>query len=96
MFCAPSRSGYLIAAEKSFTIIEEADKPVAPEMERELRMATLFRGLLADQPPGPPLIGNNLVFYALVGGILLSLLLPMILWLRRRHPKELPSDNINK
>lgn len=59
-------------------------------------MPILFRGLVADQPPGPPLIGNNLVFYTVAAGILLSLLLPMIRWLRRRDPKEIPSDTINK
>ncbi|HEY7312069.1 MAG TPA: hypothetical protein VH643_22080 [Gemmataceae bacterium] len=42
-----------------------------------------FRSILAgDLPPGPPLIGNNLVFYAALGGGLLALLL-LILWVRR-------------
>lgn len=36
----------------------------------------------ADLPPGAPLIGNNLVFYAAVGGGLLALLL-LVLWVRR-------------
>lgn len=38
--------------------------------------------LLADETPGSPLIGNNLVFYSVVGGGLFLLLL-LLLWLRR-------------
>jgi hypothetical protein len=90
MGSAPSRLGYLIAAVNSFTIIEEADKPVTPEMESEWRMPTFIRGLVAEQPPGPPLIGNNLVFYTVAGGALLLLLLPMVLWLRRRRDNTEP------
>jgi hypothetical protein len=40
---------------------------------------------LAQTPLGPPLIGNNIVFYAVIGGAVLLLLLPPILWLRRRR-----------
>jgi LPXTG-motif cell wall-anchored protein len=50
-------------------------------------MSSLLCRLLADalpSPPGPPLIGNNLVFYSVVGGVLLLLLL-LVLWLRRRR-----------
>jgi hypothetical protein len=56
-------------------------------------MANLFCCLLADQPPGPPLIGNNFVFYAVFGCVLLLFLLPLVLWLRRR-PNKTESDNI--
>jgi hypothetical protein len=53
-------------------------------------MTTFPYALLADvlpgPSPGPPLIGNNLVFYSVVGGVLLLVLL-LILWLRRgRRP----------
>jgi hypothetical protein len=40
--------------------------------------------LLLTAPPGRPLIGNNLVFYAVFGGVLLVFLL-FLLWLRRRR-----------
>lgn len=53
-------------------------------------MPTLFRCLMAQQPPGQPLIGNNLGFFAVVGGVLFLLLLPMVLWLRRRPDKTEP------
>lgn len=46
-------------------------------------MTIFLKCLLADTPPGPPLIGNNFVFYSVVGGVLLLLLLG-VLWLRRR------------
>lgn len=39
--------------------------------------------LLAEPTLGSPLIDNNIVFYTVVGGVLLLLLLPLILWLRR-------------
>jgi hypothetical protein len=46
-------------------------------------MALFPRGVLADVlPPGPPLIGNNIVFYSAMGAALLVLLL-LILWMRR-------------
>jgi hypothetical protein len=45
-------------------------------------MAALWCVVLANRPPGPPLIGNNAVFYTVFGGLLLVLLLS-ILWLRR-------------
>jgi hypothetical protein len=45
-------------------------------------MALILRGMLADAPPGAPLIGNNIEFYAAAGGGLLALLL-LIGWLRR-------------
>jgi MYXO-CTERM domain-containing protein len=48
-------------------------------------MMNLFFCLLAQEPPGPPLIGNNLVFYSVFGGVLLLLLLSLLLWLRRRR-----------
>ncbi len=51
-------------------------------------MPNLFFCLLADQPPGPPLIGNNFVFYAVFGCVLLLFLLPVVLWLRRRRPDK--------
>jgi hypothetical protein len=53
-------------------------------------MPNLFFCLLADQPPGPPLIGNNIVFYAVFGCVLLLFLLPLVLWLRRRPNKTEP------
>jgi hypothetical protein len=95
---APSRSGYLIVMDKSFTIIEETYRPIAPataELRNNERMYTFFFFLLAEQPPGPPLIGNNLVFYSVVGGALLLVLLPLVLWLRRRT-KQTESDNLTR
>lgn len=47
-------------------------------------MSSPFCCLLAE-PPGSPLIGNNLAFYSVVGVVLLLLLL-LILWLRRGRP----------
>lgn len=61
-------------------------------------MTAFLHGLLADVPPdpqpGPPLIGNNIVFYAAVGGAVLLLLL-LILWMRRgrRTPVD-PEANL--
>ncbi len=40
------------------------------------------RGVLANSPPGSPLVGNNAVFYTAFGSVLLVVLL-VILWLRR-------------
>lgn len=48
-------------------------------------MSKLFFFVLAQQPPGPPLIGNNLGFYSVFGSVLLLLLLSLVLWLRRRR-----------
>lgn len=48
-------------------------------------MSSIFRCLLAQPTPDRPLIGNNIAFYAVVGGVLLLVLLPMVLWLRRRR-----------
>jgi hypothetical protein len=45
-------------------------------------MAIILAEMLADLPPGSPLVGNNIVFYAVGGGALLLLLL-LILWIRR-------------
>lgn len=59
-------------------------------------MATFLRALLADESPGPPLIGNNLVFYAVAGGGLLALLL-LILWVRRgRRPPLDPESGLRE
>jgi hypothetical protein len=60
-------------------------------------MTTFLCVLLADLPPGPPLIGNNLVFYAVLGGVLLALLL-LILWLRRgrRRPPVDPESGLRE
>jgi hypothetical protein len=56
-------------------------------LRSEQRMSSLPCYLLGDVAPGPlpgsPLIGNNLVFYSVVGGALLLLLLSLIFWLRR-------------
>ncbi len=41
--------------------------------------------ILSDGLPGAPLIGNNIVFYAVAGGAVLVLLL-LILWIRRGRP----------
>jgi LPXTG-motif cell wall-anchored protein len=49
-------------------------------------MAPLLRALVADVSPGPPLIGNNIVFYTVLGAALLLLLL-LVLWVRRRGPR---------
>ena len=53
-------------------------------------MVPLLHDLVADAlpgpSPGPPLIGNNIVFYAVVGAALLALLL-LVLWARRRGPR---------
>ncbi len=49
-------------------------------------MPNLLCCLLAQQLPGSPLIGNNLVFYSVFGGILLLFLLMVLRWLRRRRP----------
>lgn len=54
-------------------------------------MASFFRCLPADLPPGPPLVGNNFVFYSTVGGALL-LFLSLILWLRRKRPSPLDAE----
>ena len=52
-------------------------------------MAPLLCAALADIAPGPlpgpPLVGNNLVFYGVVGVALLALLL-LVLWVRRGRP----------
>lgn len=57
-------------------------------------MAPLLRGFWADVPPGPPLIGNNLVVYAVLGGALLALLL-LILWIRGgRRPAVDPESGL--
>ena len=46
-------------------------------------MALFSLGVLADvPPPGQPLIPNNIIFYAAIGGVLFVLLL-LILWIRR-------------
>lgn len=45
-------------------------------------MAPFLRELMADVAPGPPLIGNNIVFYTVFGAVLLAVLL-LVLWLRR-------------
>lgn len=45
-------------------------------------MAPLLRGVLADGPTEPPLIGNNAGFYSVIGMVLLVLLL-LVWWLRR-------------
>jgi hypothetical protein len=45
-------------------------------------MAPFLRDLVADVSPGPPLIDNNIVFYAVFGAVLLAVLL-LLLWLRR-------------
>jgi LPXTG-motif cell wall-anchored protein len=45
-------------------------------------MAPLLRGVLADGLTEPPLIGNNAVFYSVVGAVLLVLLL-LVWWFRR-------------
>ncbi|HMF13095.1 MAG TPA: LPXTG cell wall anchor domain-containing protein [Gemmataceae bacterium] len=53
-------------------------------------MTFLLRHLVADwaprPAPGPPLIGNNIVFYTVLGAALLVLLL-LVLWVRRRGPR---------
>jgi hypothetical protein len=50
--------------------------------------------LVADGLPGLPLIGNNLVFYSVIGGALLLLLL-LILWMRRgRRPPVDPEAGL--
>jgi hypothetical protein len=49
-------------------------------------MTTLNWSLLAEEPPGPPLISNNIVFYSILGGVILLFLLTLIRWLRRRRP----------
>jgi hypothetical protein len=49
-------------------------------------MLCYFCFLLAEQEPGSPLIGNNLVFYSVFGVVLLLLLLALMRWLRRRRP----------
>lgn len=61
-------------------------------------MSSSLDCLLADVAPGPlpgiPLIGNNIVFYSLVGGALLLLLL-VILWVRRgRRPPVDPEAGL--
>lgn len=60
-------------------------------------MASFLCFLLVDEVPGPPglpLIGNNLVFYAAIGGALLLLFL-LILWVRRsRRPPVDPEAGL--
>jgi len=53
-------------------------------------MCTLIYYLWSEQPHGPPLIDNNIVFYSVVGGVVLLFLLPLVLWLRRRPNKTEP------
>jgi hypothetical protein len=53
------------------------------------RMTISLHAVLADVAPvplpGPPLVGNNFVFYGLLGAALLAILL-LILWVRRGRP----------
>ena len=60
-------------------------------------MPSFHSYLLADAPPGPPLVGNNIVFYSVVGGAVLLMLL-LILWLRRSRaaPVDLEAGLIEK
>jgi LPXTG-motif cell wall-anchored protein len=83
----------LIAVSNSFTIIEEGYKPgaSAPGAGSEPGMVSFPYPMLAEQAPGPPLIGNNLVFYSAFGGALLVVLL-LILWLRRRKNAKNDED----
>jgi LPXTG-motif cell wall-anchored protein len=46
-------------------------------------MEPFLPDLVADLSPGPPLIGNNIVFYTVFGAALLALLF-LVLWIRRR------------
>jgi hypothetical protein len=52
-------------------------------------MVSFLRAGLADIAPGPlpgpPLVGNNLVFYTVVGVALVALIL-LVLWVRRGRP----------
>ncbi len=50
-------------------------------------MALFLRDLMADVAPGPPLIGNNIAFYTVVGAVLLAVLL-LGFWLRRAGRKR--------
>ncbi len=57
-------------------------------------MPSFLSCLLAEAPPGPPLIGDNIVIYSAVGGAVLLLLL-LILWLRRgRRPSIDPKAGL--
>jgi hypothetical protein len=53
-------------------------------------MASFFR-LWGQEQPGPPLIGNNLVFYSAVGGAVFLLML-LFLWLRRGRPAPVDAE----